>query len=208
MKYFFHLREETEVLTYPEPVTCPVWEKNEVCAGPHPCADFIMCDFSLSKMNGLQLFKNQSALGCNVPIQNRALLGGRLDQQLMNEVASLKCGFFMKPFNFNMIGTWVNKREPHLDLTQPVTVKRREDRYETDKKVTCLMPPNELLGRGIAVNMSASGYCIRTDFPLKFEQVITVHPDDKPYDARVLTVRWSRKIEDDKYLSGLHYWLA
>jgi hypothetical protein len=205
MKYFFSIRGEYEILAYQEPVTCPVWSSSGDCSHGHPCADVIISDLDINKMSGIELFKEQLQRGCKIPTKNKALLSGYVDDTITKDIILLGCAFFAKPLDFNVIATWFEKREHEMDLLQPLGIKRQDIRYDMNKEITCIVPPNNRMLKGIAINMSTSGLCMKTTIPLRNEQMVTIYPDYHPNPSRAASVRWAKRADGGMYMTGLQY---
>jgi CheY-like chemotaxis protein len=192
-----------EVLTYQEPVICPIAEDNVECSDLDACADIIVTDFMMPKMNGIELLKAQTNRGCRLTIKNKALISGYdVEEMGVHDLHELGCAFFRKPFNFDELSAWLSERELQMDLSRPLGVRRKEKRYESDKEVTYMLSINNENLEGIALNMSASGLCIKTKAPLRQEQSLIVHFGQAD-PSRVALVRWLRELDGGLYLAGL-----
>jgi len=67
------VRLDYDLLTFTEPVICPVYGDAACsCQNMHPCADAIITDYGLPRMNGLELFRNQIERGCRIDRRNKA----------------------------------------------------------------------------------------------------------------------------------------
>jgi DNA-binding response OmpR family regulator len=92
-----------EVLTHQEPVNCPAYDDIAVCKELYPCADIILVDLSLPRMNGIDMLRVQSLNGCRVPAGSKALMSGDLDEREQRDIEELGCAYFQKPFSFGEI---------------------------------------------------------------------------------------------------------
>ncbi len=203
MKDYFTLRGY-EVLTYQEPVVCPVDNDTEGCTQFNACADIILTDFMMPKMNGIELLVAQSGRSCKVSMKNKAIISGYIDDKRLEKVHELGCAHFNKPFNLDEIGKWLDEREQRMDLSQLLGAARKEERYENNNEVMFIMPPNDENLKGIAVNMSSSGLCLKINTPLKQEQSVTIYPGTLN-PARAALVRWVKEIGSGSYLAGLQF---
>jgi hypothetical protein len=90
-----------------------------------------------------------------------------------------------------------------MDLLRPLSIRRKEMRHLSDAEVTFAVFPDEENLIATAVNMSASGLCIKTNAHLRQGQSLTVNfgPGEPIRSARVL---WLRNLEDGFYLAGLN----
>jgi DNA-binding response OmpR family regulator len=110
-----------EVLTFNEPTVCPVYEKQtEQCDKEYPCADIVITDFEMPKMNGIELLMHQTNRGCRLTIKNKAVISGSLDEENRKKIEELGGAFFQKPLNFDELTNWIDACEKRIDPSQPV----------------------------------------------------------------------------------------
>ncbi len=204
MTHYFVIRGEYEVLTYQEPMICPIWMDDADCANISPCADIIIADLVMPKMDSIKLFKAQSQRGCKVSQNNKALISDNFDDIKMRDIMESGFVFFEKPIDFRRLTSWLHKREQKMDLSRPLKINRKEKRYENNEEITCIVQPNNKSLKGIAVNMSRSGLCMKANRPLRQEQTVTIHPVH-PNPPQAASVRWAMKIEDGSYMIGMQY---
>ena len=204
LTYYFEARGGYEVLTYKEPVICPIWANDADCSISSPCADIIIANLVMPKMSGSILFKAQSRKGCKIPLKNKAFILGNFAYVTMNEIMESECVIFEEPIDFGKITAWLKSREQQMDLSQPLKIKRKEKRYVSNDEVACIVQPNNKYMKGIAVNMSISGLCLKTDSPLREEQIVTIHPDHLN-PSQTASVRWAMRMESGSYMMGLQY---
>ena len=203
-KSFFSARGY-EVLTYSEPVACPMFGKDsETCSRTFPCADVIVTDYKMPGMDGLQLLREQSRLGCRLTAKNRALTSGFLDENLKKTAAELECAFFQKPIVFSEFAAWVAECEKRVDPSQPLASRRVEPRQPTSREIAYMVSQSGILLDGVAVNISDSGLCLQLTGPLTKEQTVSVK-SGLPNAGRTASVRWIQKEDDGSYLAGLRY---
>jgi DNA-binding response OmpR family regulator len=101
-----------EVLTLNEPMVCPLYEKQtKQCDMEYPCADIVITDFEMPKMN---------ERGCMVNIKNKAVISGNLDEGNRSKIEALGSAFFPKPLNFDELTDWLNVCDKRIDLSQPL----------------------------------------------------------------------------------------
>ncbi len=204
MTYYFVIRGEYEVLTYQEPVICPIWADDADCTNMSPCADIIIANLSIPKMDGIELFRAQTQRGCKTSLNNKALISRNFDDNKMKGIMESGCVFFEEPIDFHKLTAWLHNREQQMDLSRPLNIKRKEKRYTIDEDLACIVLPNNKLLKGIAVNKSPSGLCLKTKSPLRQEQSVTIH-SERPNTPRAASVRWAVKMEDGLYMMGLQY---
>ncbi len=197
-----------EVMTFREPVVCPICENAADCTSLNACADVMFTDLMMPLMNGVELLKAQIQRGCKLPVKNKAIMSGYdIEQFYPQEIRDLDCTFFRKPFDFEEISLWLSVRELQMDLLQPLAIRRKEKRYDSVAEVTFAVSPNELNLKGTALNVSATGMCLKTASPLRKGQYLTV--DLGQHDSfRTALVRWLREIEGGVYIVGLNLMLS
>ena len=192
-----------EVVTYQEPVICPIVSDKAVCSSLSACADIVITDFMMPIMNGIELLKAQARGGCKVPINNKALISGN-ESMALGAIHEIGCAFFKKPFSLGQLSTWLSERESQMDLSQPLAIKRKEQRNLNTKEVTYSVPPNATNHIGIVVNMSPSGLCVKTFSPLNQGQSVVVHFGQFAL-SRAAMVLWGKEIEHEVYMAGLSF---
>jgi hypothetical protein len=204
MTYFFNARGGYEVLAYREPSICPVWVSDDYCSKSSPCADIIITDLVMPKMTGIELFREQSRKGCKVSMKNKAFIADHFDDIKINEIVEPGYIVFEEPIDYQKMTAWLHAREQQMDLSRPLKINRKDERYESNRDVACVAQPNNRVVTGIAVNMSSSGLCLKTDTPLRQEQIVTVHPDYH-IASHAASVRWAMKMDSGSYIMGLQY---
>jgi DNA-binding response OmpR family regulator len=192
-----------DVQAYQTPVICPL-DSSTDCVNIPACADLVIADYSLPTMSGFELLIAQSRKGCKVPIQNKALLAGFMDGITLRKLHELGYAYFEKPFTLEKIDAWLDRRMPQMDLSQPLGIIRREKRDSINMEVSYIHSQNNENLRGLAVNMSPSGLCIRINTPLEYKQQIAVLTSGTD-SLRSAVVRWVWKTENGFYLAGLHF---
>jgi DNA-binding response OmpR family regulator len=116
-------QRDYEVLTYNEPIDCPIYEKNaDNCIDHNPCADSILTDFRMPRMNGVELMEKQSQRGCKLGIENKAIISGSIDCDTIRLIENFGCTYFKKPFSLKELSSWLIERVKNMDLSQPLAV--------------------------------------------------------------------------------------
>ncbi len=203
LSYFFAARGGYDVLIYHEPSFCPIWADQADCTSP--CADIIIAGLVMPRMSGIKLFKVQPLKGCSIFIKNKALVStGVFDDTTMRDIVESDCVLFEKPLDFNKIAAWLHHREQHMNLSQPLIIKRRELRLASDRRVEYRIRPDADISQGTSVNASPSGLCLKTDTPLRYEQTVTINPA-VPGLSEVASVRWTHEMKGGSYLVGLQF---
>jgi CheY-like chemotaxis protein len=150
------------VLAFREPVICPVYGGTAGCTNKAPCGDIILADHGMPTMTGIELFQAQVRNGCELTSKKKALLTGYMDDRKMQDIRDLGIVFFEKPVLFDKLGRWVDECEPRMDLALPLGIKGKEARESCSREIsyTVFSSGSELF-RGVAINMSPSGFCFR-----------------------------------------------
>jgi len=202
LKDFFETRGY-EVLAFREPVICPVYGNTTGCTNKAPCGDIVLADHGMPTMTGIELFHAQARNGCQLTSKNKALLTGYMDDRRMQDIKDLGIAFFEKPVPFDMLGRWVDECEPRMDLSLPLGIKRKEVRECCSLEISYTVSSfGSELFRGMAINMSPSGFCLRASGPLMKEDTVFVQ-SALPLLSPVAMVRWIERTGQDEYLAGL-----
>jgi len=202
LKTYLHLRGY-DVLTFREPRICPIYDEDMECSLKQTCADIMIVDFNMPRMNGIELLKAQSLRKCKLTSKNKALVTGFFDLLSQSIIDELNYAFFEKPLDFNKLAAWFDECEKRIDLSQPLAIKRKEKRLPFVDQVRYKTHSNNDVLDGVAINMSISGLCLRINSPLKQEQTITIVSNHaKPWQA---SVKWLRNSDDGSYVAGLHH---
>ena len=202
LKEHFKLRGY-EVQTRQKPATCPAYDDNAACKERYPCADIILVDFNMPDMNGIDMLRAQSRNGCRVPAGSRALMSGALGEGGQEGIKELGCMYFQKPFSFDEIAAWLYKREKLMDLSQPLGMRRKEKRPESNEAIECLVAGNNEFVEGLVLNRSPSGLCLKIKWRVRKGQTIAVCSGLSP--SRTASVRWVNAAGDGSYMTGLKY---
>jgi CheY-like chemotaxis protein len=202
LKDFFETRGY-EVLAFRDPIICPVYGDSVGCTNKAPCGDIILTDYGMPTMTGIELFQAQARNGCKLTSKNKALLTGYVDDGKKKDIRNLGIAFFEKPVLFDELARWVDECELRMDLSLPLGVKRKEVRECCSREISFTVPSSgSELFRGIAINMSPSGLCLRASGPLMKEDTVFLQTA-LPLLSPVAMVRWVERTGQDDYLAGL-----
>lgn len=202
LKDFFETRGY-DVLAFKQPVHCPVSGKGAACSNVAPCCDIILTDHNMPGMTGIELLQAQVRNGCRLDPKNKALLTGLVDDTKMKYIGALGVACFEKPVLFDKLERWVEECEQRMDLSLPLGIKRQEVRECCSREISYTMSSSgSELFRGIAVNMSWSGFCLRASIPLMKEDTVILQTA-LPLLSPVALVRWTERAGQDEYLAGL-----
>jgi len=102
-----------------------------------------------------------------------------------------------------MLGRWVDECEPRMDLSLPLGNQAEEVRECCNLEISYTVSSfGSELFRGMAINMSPSGFCLRASGPLMKEDTVFVQ-SALPLLSPVAMVRWIERTGQDDYLAGL-----
>ena len=200
--YFTH--RGYEVVTDQDPVVCPECENNANCRNLKPCADIFITDFNMPKMNGIERLKEQSQRGCKIPARSKALISADIDDNKLKSIDELGSAFLEKPFSLKTLSAWLDEREQLMDLSEPLGIMRKDKRHEGKAEVTYMTSPDEKDLKGVVVNTSPSGVCLKIDAPLKEDLPVMIRLYG-PGEIRSALVRWVKEVESGFYLAGLSF---
>jgi len=104
-------RRGHEVLTYVNPVACPIYSSaHGSCFPQSKCPDIIISDVDMPGVNGLKFIDTVFQKGCKC--KHVALLTGKgISDQDMKRMAKLGARCFTKPLDFAEFEAWLMFRE-------------------------------------------------------------------------------------------------
>jgi DNA-binding NtrC family response regulator len=203
LRDFFEARGY-EVMTFTDLISCPGNAKDHGCANNEACADILLTDYSMLKTTGLQLLETQEKHGCNIPPENKAVLTGFLDDEKTKKVRDLGVMYFEKPLEFDALGRWVEECEQRMDLSVPLYSFRKEARRPCHEEVLFRAGSSAGMLRGVAVNISSSGLCLRGEFRLRQRDIVQLQTK-LPIASSQASVRWIRYGGNGSCLAGLQF---
>ncbi len=116
-----------EVFSFSAPKLCPIYEEDvSSCMQESPCADIVISDIDMPRMNGLELIENQKLRGCKLEARNKAVISGFLKDEYKDKIKELGCHYFHKPFELSEILAWVNECEKRINLEEPLGTQPEE----------------------------------------------------------------------------------
>lgn len=201
LRDFFEARGY-EVMTFTDLIACPGNAADHGCSNNQACADILLTDYSMLKTTGLQLLETQEKHGCHIPPMNKALLTGFLDDEKIKKVRELGVTSFEKPLEFDTLGLWVDECEQRMDLSVSLYSFRKEARKPCHEEVLFQTSSSVGMLRGVAVNISTSGLCLRGEFRLHQRDIVRLHTK-LPVASSQALVRWIRDGGNGSYLAGL-----
>jgi DNA-binding NtrC family response regulator len=111
-----------EVETYPDPTATPVaCEPGPAAVPSGSCADAMLVDYFMPKMNGLDFLKLMDERGCGTVKGNKAIITAYGTSELCHELDQLGVKYFKKPFRFPDIVKWLEDCARRLDAQDGVT---------------------------------------------------------------------------------------
>lgn len=191
-----------EVLALREPLVCPVYGEEGDCKSAFPCADILITDYDLPRMNGCDLLSEQIRRGCKQTALNKAIMSGYFDEQQLRKVCELGCAYFEKPLLFAQVSAWLERCERRMEPAQRIDRRCRDVRHACEKDILCIGQVDERHSRGRVVNQSGGGLCLKIAKPLKLGQAIVIRSEQRGA-YRTASVRWVRRDDDGQFLAGL-----
>lgn len=202
LKMFISMRDY-EVLTFDSPVVCPIFGAHaDKCDNSKPCADIIITDNQMPKMTGIEMLLQQAQRGCGVDIRNKAVMSADLDNEKQKTVDGLGCAFFSKPFKLSELSAWLNDCEKRIDLSKPVGIIRKENRYPANIDIMYTYNTEENIYKGTVLNFSSSGLCLKMYTPFIEGQSIVIKTE-LPNNCTNASIRWINEMKADFYMTGL-----
>lgn len=193
-----------DVFAYTGPIVCPIHsDERNPCDTDYPCADVVITDFTMPRMNGLELLQEQSRQGCMLRSENKAVMSGYLDRESHRKIKELGYEFFQKPIDFSRLSAWLDECETRMDLSQPLASRRREARHANHYEVRFLVDRTDETVDGVTVDISDNGLCLRLASPLDAGQTIRISTAPALIACRTASVRWVGRNSDGSYLAGL-----
>ena len=102
-----------EVISAPNPTLLPVCYERK-CAPEFPCADMVLIDFRMPKMNGLDFLQMQKEKGCKAPSENKIIMTGMPGDLDVEQVKALGCQVLNKPLTFAELDDLLTRVESNL----------------------------------------------------------------------------------------------
>ena len=203
LRDFFVLRGY-EVLSYSDPTAlCPLFGADgDACTYTAACADIMITDFNMPGVNGVELLEHQLRKGCRQAMRNKAVISGYIDGDSLAQVRKMGCMFLPKPFTLFALSEWVASCEQRMDLMQPLATRRREERFESYREVRLRTHRDDRTVTAVAVNISSSGFCLKSAVPLRRNDTISIDDGQFP-SCRTASVRWVRPIDSSSCLAGI-----
>lgn len=203
----FFSKRNYEVVAFNEPLTCPIYVRSaDDCTKEFPCADIVITDLRMPKMNGIELISDQAQRGCKLDVKNKAIMSGDIDEECKKKIKELGCSYLNKPFTLNELSDWLSAAEERIDLSQPLNIleKRRHARYPHNEKIEyCCHTDSEVL-TGLTIDMSDSGMRL---------YVFREHPEGQdillksvlPVQREQGTIRWIKNLQNSHWIAGVMF---
>lgn len=198
LKQFFEWRGY-QVIAYGAPVFCPASGGQKGCE--NPCGDILITDYKMQEMSGLELLQEQMKLGCKIPVKNRAVISGYIDDEVKVIFDEMGCACFDKPFSFTELKKWLGECEERMDLTLPLEPRRKELRRSSSSAVTFQLERSDLCQAEV-INRSDSGLCVWVHRQLAMDQRLRLHTETS-LESGCFQVRWTRPADQGGYFAGM-----
>jgi len=109
-----------EVLTYPHPEACPIFDQDSCsCSDDQCCTDIILTDINMPVMKGVDFIEKQIGKGCNC--KHLALMSGDFTREDESRARELGVRFFKKPFEINEMFGWLDQVEKKINPQRRLT---------------------------------------------------------------------------------------
>ena len=103
-----------EVFSYEDAGACPLnYCTESKCDQINPCADILISDLSMPKVDGLEFVENLQKNGCK--IKNIALVSGYWTEKSIAKAKDLGCAVFHKPVAPEKLFEWIDACEKDID---------------------------------------------------------------------------------------------
>jgi CheY-like chemotaxis protein len=103
-----------EVFSYEDAGDSPLSFCTECkCNQIHPCADMLISDILMPKVNGLEFVENLKKIGCK--IKNIALVSGYWTEEDISRAVKIGCTVIHKPSPPEEILNWITFCEKYID---------------------------------------------------------------------------------------------
>jgi len=191
-----------DVLALNEPISACPFDHHKTSQCLSPCADVIITDFQMPRMNGIELLRRQSLRGCVMDNRNKAMISGYMDSARREELEMMKYTFFPKPFPIQRLNDWLASCEKRIDLSLPLASRRREPRKPINQQITYVLKDSETALTAIAENVSSAGLRLRLHNRIAEGDHVRI-TTELPLVSQNASVRWVKKQQDDTYVAGL-----
>ena len=105
-----------EVLSFPEPLFCPVYLNSECqCPMEYMCGDIFIIDINMPNVTGLEFIEKLIRNGCKAITQNKAVISDAWTDAELKHAKILDCHIFFKPLTNDEIIEWLDKCEKRID---------------------------------------------------------------------------------------------
>ena len=101
-----------QVLTFPDVTSCPLFSARDLACQKHQaCADFLLLDNLMPRMNGLDFLELQMQGNCLFSINSKAIISASWLPADLARARQLGVKVFHKPYHFDQLGAWLDGQE-------------------------------------------------------------------------------------------------
>jgi CheY-like chemotaxis protein len=106
-----------DVVSFAEPLHCPVYERGGSCSCPagQACGDILLTDVEMPRVSGIEMIADQQAAGCRADARNVAIMSAGWTPERKQLARSLGCETFDKPFRIADLNRWLDECEQRVD---------------------------------------------------------------------------------------------
>jgi DNA-binding NtrC family response regulator len=108
-----------EVIAFEDPSLFSFYNQGRCpCNQDEVCADLIITDISMTKVNGIEFIKSHKSNGCKVT--DIIVISGYANQETQKKIKALGCKFLQKPFMIEDLFEILDEFESNIDSSRRI----------------------------------------------------------------------------------------
>ncbi len=108
-------RRGYEVLSYSEPLFCPVYLDSQCpCLQEYACGDIFIIDVNMPNMTGLEFIENQIRNGCKADVHNMVVMSAAWTRDDVHRAKKIGCRILSKLSLTDEIDEWLTECEKRI----------------------------------------------------------------------------------------------